>query len=172
MLRMASPSNQVRYIVRSFVVNGLLSSMLIPTGLRWRLYRAMGIKVSCSRIYPGAFLASGRNVTIGRGAFLNYNAFIDSSAPVEIGDDVSFGMNVSVVTSSHEIGPAGKRAGTGTSEPVTIGAGTWLGSNVAVQPGVTIGAGCVIGAGSLVTKDCEPNGLYLGIPARRVRDLE
>ncbi|MCZ4076996.1 DapH/DapD/GlmU-related protein [Rhodococcus sp. H36-A4] len=169
---MASPSNQIRYIIRSFIINGVLSSMLIPTGMRWRLYRVMGIKVCRSRIYPGAFLASGRNVEIGQGVFLNYDAFIDSSAPVVIGDGVSFGMKVSIVTSSHQIGPSSKRAGAGTCEPVTIGIGAWLGANVTVQPGVTVGEGCVVGAGSLVTKNCEPNGLYVGIPARRVRDLD
>ena len=33
-------------------------------------------------------------------------------------------------------------------------------------------SGGVIGAGAVVTKSTEPNGLYLGVPAKRVRDLE
>ena len=169
---MASPSNQIRYIVRSYIINRVLSSILIPTPIRWRMYRSMGIKVSRSRIYPGCFLASGRNVVIGTNAFLNHNAFIDSSATVVIGKGVSFGMNVSIITSSHSIGPSDRRAGAAKSAPVSIGDGSWLGSNVVVQPGVTIETGCVIGAGSLVTKNCSANGLYVGSPARRVRDLE
>jgi maltose O-acetyltransferase len=40
-----------------------------------------------------------------------------------------------------------------------------------VLPGVTIGAGCAVAAGAVVTADCEPDGLYAGVPARRVRDL-
>lgn len=45
-----------------------------------------------------------------------------------------------------------------------------LGTNVVVFPGVTIGEGAVVGAGSVVTRDLDPWGVYLGAPARRVKD--
>ena len=59
------------------------------------------------------------------------------------------------------------------SAGVRIGDGCWLGAaaGVIVLPGVTIGPGCLISAGPVVTKDTEPNGIYVGIPARRVRTL-
>lgn len=167
---MTSVSVAVRNVVREVVVNRLFSSAFVPDGVRWRLYRAVGIDAQTCRIYSGAFIGS-KNVSIGRRVFINHNVFIDSSARVEIGDGVSFGMNVSIITSSHQIGSSEQRAGTGTAAPVRIGKGTWLGAHVKVQPGVTIGPGCVIGSNSLVTKDCAPNGLYIGTPAKRVRDL-
>jgi acetyltransferase-like isoleucine patch superfamily enzyme len=37
------------------------------------------------------------------------------------------------------------------------------------MPGVKIGAGTIVGAGAVVTKDCEPGAVYVGVPARRVR---
>ena len=40
------------------------------------------------------------------------------------------------------------------------------------MPGVTIGEGCIVAAGAVVTKDCESHGLYAGVPARRIRDLD
>ena len=39
------------------------------------------------------------------------------------------------------------------------------------MPGVQIGKGCVIGTGSLVIKDCEPDCIYLGVPARKHKEL-
>jgi maltose O-acetyltransferase len=30
----------------------------------------------------------------------------------------------------------------------------------------------VIAAGAVVTEDCAPDGLYAGVPARRIRDLD
>jgi maltose O-acetyltransferase len=38
-----------------------------------------------------------------------------------------------------------------------------------IMPGITIGEGTVIAAGAIVTKDCEPDALYAGVPARRLR---
>jgi maltose O-acetyltransferase len=55
--------------------------------------------------------------------------------------------------------------------PIAVEEGAWIGGGVIVLGGVRIGRGCVIGAGAVVTRDCEPNGLYVGVPARRQRDL-
>jgi acetyltransferase-like isoleucine patch superfamily enzyme len=43
-----------------------------------------------------------------------------------------------------------------------------LGTNSIVLPGLTIGEGAVTGAGSLVTKDLEPWGIFAGSPARKI----
>ncbi|MCR4913326.1 MAG: acyltransferase [Lactobacillus sp.] len=56
--------------------------------------------------------------------------------------------------------------------PVKIDDGCWIGANVTILPGVHIGKGCVIGAGAVVNKDCEPNGVYVGVPAKRIKDLQ
>lgn len=50
---------------------------------------------------------------------------------------------------------------------VTIGRHSILGCGSVVLPGVSIGEGCAVGALSLVKEDCEPFGIYSGIPARR-----
>ena len=39
------------------------------------------------------------------------------------------------------------------------------------MPGVRIGKCAVIGAGSVVTKDLDPYGIYVGVPARKVNDI-
>jgi acetyltransferase-like isoleucine patch superfamily enzyme len=76
-----------------------------------------------------------------------------------------------MTTSYHEIGASQRRQGAIEQQPIRVGAGTWIGTRAVVLPGVTIGPGCVIAAGAVVTKDCEANGLYMGLPAVRVRDL-
>ena len=43
-----------------------------------------------------------------------------------------------------------------------------LGVGCIVFPGVTLGKGSVVGAGSVVTKDTEPWGIYLGSPAKLI----
>ncbi|WP_368666391.1 DapH/DapD/GlmU-related protein [Agarivorans sp. B2Z047] len=47
----------------------------------------------------------------------------------------------------------------------------WIGGNVVVCQGVTIGARSVVAAGSVVTKNVEPDSLVGGMPAKRIRAL-
>jgi len=53
---------------------------------------------------------------------------------------------------------------------VTIKKHAVLGTGCVVHPGVTIGEGAVVGSMSLVTKDLEPWSVYMGIPAKKVKD--
>lgn len=53
--------------------------------------------------------------------------------------------------------------------PTTIGSDVWIGTKAVIRDGVTVGHGCVIGAGAVVTKDTEPYGIYVGVPAKLTR---
>jgi acetyltransferase-like isoleucine patch superfamily enzyme len=80
-------------------------------------------------------------------------------------------MRVMLVTSSHAVGPCERRAGPLKPAPITVGDGCWIGAGAVLLPGVTVHDGCVIASGAVVTGDCAADGLYAGVPARRVRDL-
>lgn len=58
------------------------------------------------------------------------------------------------------------------SEPIRLGRHVILGTGSVVLPGVSIGEGAATGALTLVHKDLEPWSIYVGSPARRVRDRE
>lgn len=47
-----------------------------------------------------------------------------------------------------------------------------LGTNAVVFPGVTLGEGCIIGANAVVTKDTEPWKIYVGSPAKPIKDRD
>ena len=47
-----------------------------------------------------------------------------------------------------------------------------LATNVIVHPGITIGEGAVVASNSVVTKNLEPWGVYMGSPAKRMKDRE
>lgn len=152
-------------------VNGIIASGVVPDHLRWVLLRLSGIRVRRSIIDARGFIGS-RRIVIGRNCSINRGVFLDGSAPVVVEDGASIGMNVLVVTGSHDLGGPDKRAGTLTREPVRIGRGAWVGANSIVLPGVTIGRGAVVGAGSVVMKDVAPDTVVMGNPARVVRRLD
>jgi maltose O-acetyltransferase len=131
----------------------------------------MGMQVERSLILSGSRI-TGTGIAIGEGSFINHGCLFDTSAPISIGRRVDIAMQVSFVTTSHEIGGPGRRAGKQVCRSITVHDGAWIGARTVVLGGVIIGAGSIIAAGSVVTKDCEPNTLYGGVPARRIRSLD
>lgn len=54
---------------------------------------------------------------------------------------------------------------------ITVEEGASIGANATILPGVTIGANAMIGAGSVVTKDVPANTLWVGNPAKFVKNI-
>lgn len=144
----------------------LLAHPLVPMQLRTR---AFGVHPT-ARIYPGTRV-SGKGLSMGPRSFVNAGCFLEGAGRLHLGADVHLGPGVQVLTSTHELGPSARRAGDFYNVATTIEDGCWIGAGALVLPGVTIGTGCVVAAGSVVTGDCEPNGLYAGMPATRKRTL-
>lgn len=122
----------------------------------------------------------GRNTVFGSNCYANFNLVVLDCAPVIIGDDVFFGPNCTLATPMHPLLAEQRRGRMGEdgimrtaeyAEPVKIGSGTWLASNVTVCAGVEIGENCVIGAGSVVTRNIPPNSLAAGVPCKVIRAI-
>ncbi len=155
------------------VMSSVLSSEALPAFVRTKAMRAVGFQISkdvC--IWANASFRS-KKVRIDSGVFINVGFYHDGYDMLEIGRNVRIGPYVRIITATHEIGPADQRGLVEVaSGPVRIEDGCWIGAGVIILPGVTIQKGCVIGAQSLVARSTEVNGLYMGAPARRLRELD
>ena len=160
--------------IYKILVNTLAPSIFANGGLRKKILKLSGFKIgSGSRINSG-FHFDSNNVQIGNNVVINhFFNFFDAgkNAKLIIEDNVFIGPNCHIVAMSHEIGTSVQRADKTYAKDITIGRGSWIGADVKILPGVTVAEGCVIGASATVTKSTEPNGLYVGIPAKRIRDL-
>ena len=160
--------------VRGVVASTVAASPVWTPRARARLLRALGVRlIGSARVYPWIRFTGGvDHLQIGRGSFLNVNLTVGANADILLGERVYLGPGVSLLPSSHELGPRAQRAGKTVAAPIRIGDGAWLGAGVTVLGGVTIGAGCVIAAGAVVSSDTEPDTLHGGVPARLIRRLE
>ncbi len=156
--------------LRLHLVNRVVMSGAISSRERQRLLRTVGYDVGDARLEHGTVIRC-TTLSIGDGSFVNYGCFF-AAGDIVLGRNVFLSTGVTLSTGDHRLGPHEKRAGEDVQEPIVVEDGCWLGANVIVLGGVRIAAGCVIGAGAVVTKDTEPDGVYVGVPARRVRDLE
>lgn len=156
------------------VCNTIANMYIVPHKLRVKLYNFCGMKVDPNALINHHCFFGTDNVEIGN-SYIGMNCQIHSNSAlrgrVVIGDNCSIAMNVTFSTASHEIGDKTARAGKTYVKDIVVKSGTWIGGSVTILPGVTIGEGCIIAAGAVVTKDCEPNGMYAGVPAKRIKEL-
>lgn len=122
-------------------------------------------------IRPPFFCDYGSHLVLGDRVFANFGLVALDVAPIAIGDDVQIATNVQLLTPTHPIAPAPRRAGWESARPITIRDNVWLGGGVIVLGGVTIGENTVVGAGSVVTSDLPRDVVAVGSPARPVKSV-
>jgi maltose O-acetyltransferase len=145
------------------------TSFLLPLAMRRGLLRLAGLQIGTQVTGLKRCGFETKRVSIGDGSFVNVGCWFEGAGRVDIGCNVFLGPQVMVITSVHEIDSGGQAARIPVPGQVSIGDRCWLGARATILPGVTIGEGTIIGAGAVVTKDCKPDAVYAGVPARRVR---
>lgn len=153
------------------IARTLASTGNLPRGVRGKVWEAMGLKIHETALIATPADIYSREFTMEEGSFINRNFFSDGG-PIIIGKNVSIGPDVIFAGAGHEVGSTDRRAGTPNFGKIEVKEGTWIGARVTVLQDVTIAEGCIIAAGAVVTKSTEPNGLYAGVPARRIKDLD
>lgn len=109
---------------------------------------------------------------VGKNNWIGANLTIHGNGNVLIGDNNDFAPQITILTGSHEIGSHYRRAGEGVRFLCKVGNGNWIGANSSLINGCSLGDGIVIGASALVTKDCEDDFLYAGVPAKKIKKLK
>jgi len=122
-------------------------------------------------IRPPFYCDFGDGIRIGARTFVNFSCTMLDGAPITVGDECAIASGVQLITATHPIDPAARRAAWEQALPVTIADGVWLGAGVIVCPGVTIGENTVVGAGSVVTRDLPAGVVAYGTPAGVAREI-
>ena len=122
-------------------------------------------------IYPGVWIAPGRNLIVGDDVDIAKDVLITTAGGVEIGARTLIGYRTQILSANHNVPPASERIfGAGHDlKKITISSDVWIGANCIITAGVTIGEGTVIAAGAVVTKDIPPFVYAGGVPARVIK---
>ena len=147
-----------------------------PWAMRSSLLRLLGVKISRGSMIGHSCEIAGRldYLTIHNDVYINSHAYIEISAPVTIHEGTRIGPYFRLLTTLHpyEDSVIRRRWGGDTYLPTSIGRGCAIGIGAIILPGVSIEEGCIIAAGAVVTQSTSPNGMYAGVPAKRIKDLK
>lgn len=93
---------------------------------------------------------------------------------LSIGDDFRATGPLTIMTHDYSWSVIHKYYGdiVGNQKSVIIHNNVFCGYGVTILNGVEIGDNVIIGAGSVVTKNCDSNSVYAGVPAKRIMSLE
>jgi maltose O-acetyltransferase len=154
-------------------LNICLGSRLCPNTTRRRLLALQGWQIGRGSTVRWGIDPTALRVSIGKHCFVGPHSFFDGRGTITIADNVRIGSYLRVLSTTHPIEHSVQRRifGVDIDLDTRIEFGCWLGAGVTVLPGVTIREGCVIAAGAVVAQDTAPNGLYGGVPAKRIRNL-
>jgi acetyltransferase-like isoleucine patch superfamily enzyme len=167
---------------RRFAAFGPGSMIAFPAGAlygeRWIEIGAgtmIGERASiCAGMAPGHDLGPGTVLRIGGRCVIGRGSHIVAHASIDIGDDVFTGPYVYITDQNHSYAdpavPIGRQWP--VNAPVSIGAGTWLGTGVIVLPGAVIGRNVVVAAGSVVRGEIADRCVIAGVPARVVKRFD
>lgn len=114
---------------------------------------------------------NGPNIYIGHHFLAAGGLTIEDAGEVHIGDYVTMGPNCLLTTIAHPRSTRQRRQRLAQAKGVKIGNDVCLGAGVTVLAGVKIGDNVVVEAGAVVAQDLPANGVFAGIPARKIADL-
>lgn len=130
------------------------------------------------QIFDNVFIDAGKRLRVGKYTTLTWGVLIEGGAETYLGDRVFLGPSTKLLTSTYKIQGfyTVEHLPEGCQETeygnITIKDDAYLGANCTVMPGITIGEGAVVGSNSLVTKDLEPWGIYVGTPCKKIGERE
>lgn len=175
-------------------MNKRYSYITPPPGSEGFEFKLIGKDV---KIFTPISIIRPQNISIGSHVIIGDYSVINGGDEMIIGNHVHLSANISIIGGGYthiedfvNIGYGSRlivgtdlAGGRGLCNPtvpekyratmrgyITMRKHSILGANVVVHPDVEIGEGAVVGSLSVVTKNLEPWGIYMGRPVIRVKD--
>lgn len=122
-------------------------------------------------VASGCRLIMLRELEVGNDVYIAHGCWMNAAGGVTIGDGVIISPKVVIASTKHLYVNGAVVLHGSEKGSVSIGAGTWIASNVTITKSVHVGKGVVVGAGSVVTKDLPDFFFCAGQPAVPIREM-
>ena len=140
----------------------------VHLGVKFRRMLAKRIFARCGRRFKAFHcvkLSFGYGIDVGDDVVVHRHVLLDDRGGIRIGDGASVSDFSNVYSHSHHISEARDIRTPST----VIGDRVRIAYHATILAGVELAADSMVGAGSLLTRDTEPGGVYAGVPARLIR---
>src|SRR5690606_35635197 len=139
-------------------------------GFRVRLLRLFGARIGEGvRLRPSVHVEIPWNLDIRDGVTVGDFAILYSLGKITIGERTIISQYAHLCAGTHDYTD---RRFPLIRDPIEIGPDAWISADAFVGPNVRIGRLCVLGARASAYKDLEPAMVYVGNPARPLKQRE
>ena len=153
-----------------WIGQGTLFRFSIHNMYKWRnfLLKMFGAKVGNGvKIRPTAYFTYPWKVSIGENSWIGDHVKLYSLDEIIIGSNCVISQECYLCTGSHNL--TDPHFGLMT-QPIHIGDGAWIATDVFIYPGVTVSELAVVAARSTVLKDVNYNEVHAGSPAKFIKN--
>ncbi len=141
----------------------------VHLGVLFRRILARRIFKRCGRDFKAFHFVKfsfGYNLEVGDGVVVHRHVLLDDRGGIEIGDGASISDFANVYSHTHDI-VEGREVFT---PKTVIEEGVRITYHATILAGTRVGRDSMVGAGSILTRDTDPHWVYVGIPARAVKE--
>ncbi len=141
----------------------------VHLGVRFRRILAKRIFKKCGRNFKAFHfvkLSFGYNLEVGDDVVIHRHVLLDDRGGIKIGDGSSVSDFANVYSHTHDIVDGRIVYGPAT----VIGEGVRITYHATILAGVHVADDSMVGALAVATKDTEPHKVYVGIPAKAVKE--
>jgi len=141
----------------------------VELGVRFRRILAAHVFGSCGqnfKAFTHVRVSYGYNLHVGDDVVIHRHVLLDDRGGIDIGDGSSVSDFANVYSHSHDIVD-----GRIVRTPKTvIGRGVRITYHATILAGTHVADDSMVGAGSMLTRSTEPHWVYVGVPAKKVKE--
>lgn len=127
-------------------------------------------------VYIGKFvcLKNIDKLSIGKNVSIHSFNYVDAFGEIYINDNVSIANHCTLISSEHTWSDKNVSIKFNKIIPkkIIIEEDVWIASGVRILGGNVIRKRNIIAAGAVLTKNTEPNSLYVGVPAKKLKEVK